>query len=372
MFLQRSIRAAADRRDMFRPENTHLTGQDEIVSVIPCKPQIQNSERSQLALNRSGKDEPLCYSAFCGYHGVLLYQELWGLIMKRREFLATTAAASAMICRPQSIFALDDDNMYRKEIGIQLYTLRNEIGRDVKATIKAVADAGYKQVECYGFPDADPMIEAARENGLAINSTHFNWDSVVNPDDKGVQPFGEVLDKASEAGIKHLVVPYLADKNRKTLDDYKLLCERCNKGAEQAKKAGIQLSYHNHSFEFQPMEGGGTGYEILIKEFSPDMHFEVDVFWIQLGGKDPVEMIKQLKGRVSQLHLKDLNKSIKAPMYSGIPQEAFEELGDGVISMQPILDAAKEAGVKICHVEQDHSPHPIKSIQQSMAHLKTL
>lgn len=292
--------------------------------------------------------------------------------MKRREFLATTAAASAMICRPQSIFALDDDNMYRKEIGIQLYTLRNEIGRDVKATIKAVADAGYKQVECYGFPDADPMIEAARENGLAINSTHFNWDSVVNPDDKGVQPFGEVLDKASEAGIKHLVVPYLADKNRKTLDDYKLLCERCNKGAEQAKKAGIQLSYHNHSFEFQPMEGGGTGYEILIKEFSPDMHFEVDVFWIQLGGKDPVEMIKQLKGRVSQLHLKDLNKSIKAPMYSGIPQEAFEELGDGVISMQPILDAAKEAGVKICHVEQDHSPHPIKSIQQSMAHLKTL
>ncbi|MFY9256881.1 MAG: sugar phosphate isomerase/epimerase [Fuerstiella sp.] len=292
--------------------------------------------------------------------------------MKRRDFLAASAAASALICRPQWLFASNDKDIYRNEIGIQLYTLRNEIGKDVKATIKAVADAGYKQVECYGFPNAEPMINAARENGLAINSTHFDWDSVVNPDDKGVRPFSEVLNKANDAGIKHLVVPYLADRNRKTLDDYKLLCERCNKAAEQAKKSGIQLSYHNHSFEFQPMEGGVTGYETMIKEFSPDMHFEVDVFWIQLGGKDPVEMIRELKGRVSQLHLKDLNQSIKAPMYSGVPNEAFEELGDGIIRMQPILDAAKDAGVKICHVEQDHSPHPIKSIQQSIAYLNTL
>ena len=292
--------------------------------------------------------------------------------MKRRDFLAASAAASALICRPQWLFASNDKDIYRNEIGIQLYTLRNEIGKDVKATIKAVADAGYKQVECYGFPNAEPMINAARENGLAINSTHFDWDSVVNPDDKGVRPFSEVLNKANDAGIKHLVVPYLADRNRKTLDDYKLLCERCNKAAEQAKKSGIQLSYHNHSFEFQPMEGGVTGYETMIKEFSPDMHFEVDVFCIQLGGKDPVEMIRELKGRVSQLHLKDLNQSIKAPMYSGVTNEAFEELGDGIIRMQPILDAAKDAGVKICHVEQDHSPHPIKSIQQSIAYLNTL
>ena len=292
--------------------------------------------------------------------------------MKRRQFLATAAATTAMISRPRSIFALEADNKYRKEIGIQLYTLRNQIKEDVKATIKAVADAGYKQVEPYGFPNADEMIAAARDNGLAVNSSHFDWDSVINPDQKGVRPFGEVLDKANDAGIKHLVIPYLADKNRKTIDDYKLVCERCNKGAEQAKKAGIQLSYHNHAFEFQPMEGGATGYETMIKEFSPDMHFEVDVFWIQVGGKDPVEMVRQLKGRVSQLHLKDLNESVKTPNYGGIPHEAFEELGDGVIDMEPIIKVAAEAGVKHCHVEQDHSPHPIKSIQQSMKYLKAL
>lgn len=292
--------------------------------------------------------------------------------MQRRQFLATAASAAALISRPHSIFALDEDNKYRKEIGIQLYTLRDQIREDVEGTIEAVAAAGYKQVEPYGFPNADHMIKAARENGLQINSTHFDWDSVINPDDAGVRPFSEVLEKAHDSGITHLVVPYLADRNRKTLDDYKLVCERCNAGAELAKKAGIQLSYHNHSFEFQPMEGGGTGYETMIKEFSPDMHFEVDVFWIQVGGHDPVKLIRQLKGRVSQLHLKDLNKNIETPKFSGIPKEAFEELGDGVIDMEPIIEAAAEAGVKICHVEQDHSPHPLKSVQQSMQYLKSL
>ncbi|MFK8114463.1 MAG: sugar phosphate isomerase/epimerase family protein [Rubripirellula sp.] len=292
--------------------------------------------------------------------------------MKRREFLGTSAALTFALTQSKSLLALDKDNRYRNEIGIQLYTLRDQIKKDVKGTIKAVADAGYKQVEPYGFPDANPMIEAAKDNGLKINSSHFAWDSVVNPDDKGVKPFAEVLQNAKDAGLSHLVIPYLADKNRKTLDDYRQLCERCNKGAEQAKQAGIQLSYHNHAFEFEPKEDGVTGYDIMIKEFSPDMKFEVDVFWIQVGGKDPVELIRSLKGRVSQLHLKDLNKEIETPNFGGIPKEAFEELGDGVISWEPILNVAAEAGVELCHVEQDHSPHPIKSVQQSIKHLSSL
>jgi sugar phosphate isomerase/epimerase len=292
--------------------------------------------------------------------------------MKRRQFIGTAAAASIALAQSRSLFALDPNNMYRKQIGIQLYTLRNQINDDVKATIKAVADAGYKQVEPYGFPDANPMIEAAKDNGLAVNSSHFAWDSVVNPDDKGVPPFAEILENAKQTGLTDLVIPYLADRNRNTLDDYKQLCERCNKAAEQAKQAGIQLAYHNHAFEFKPFAGGKTGYDVMIEEFSPDMKFEVDVFWIQVGGKDPVELIRKLKGRVSQLHLKDLNKSIDTPNYGSIPPEAFEELGDGVIPMEPIIDVAAEAGVKYCHVEQDHSPHPIESIQQSMKYLMSL
>ncbi len=291
--------------------------------------------------------------------------------MRRREFLASTAAAVATISTPGWVMALDKDNKYRNEIGIQLYTLRNEINKDVAGTLKAVADAGYKQVECYGFPDAEAMMKAAKDNGLAMKSSHFNWDSIFHPEQKGVPSFQKILDQAKDAGLTDLVIPYLHDKDRKTIDDYKRVVELSNKAAEQSKKVGIQLAYHNHAFEFQPMDGT-TGYQVMIDGFSPDMHFEVDVFWIQVGGKNPVELIRQLKGRVSQLHLKDLSKDLKTPNYGGIPKEAFEEIGDGVIDMEPIIKVAAEAGVKHCHVEQDHSPHPIKSIQQSIKHLAGL
>ena len=292
--------------------------------------------------------------------------------MKRREFIGTSAAISFAVSQPQLLMALDQDNQYRKEIGIQLYTLRDQIAGDVKGTLKSVADAGYKQVEPYGFPNAKPMIKAAKDNGLLVQSSHFNWDSVVNPDDKGVMPFKQILDSANEVGLKHLVVPYLADRNRKTLDDYRVLCERCNKGAEEAKKAGIQLAYHNHAFEFEPKAGGKTGYDIMSKEFSPDMKFEVDVFWVKVGGKDPVQLLKSLKGRVSQIHLKDLAKSVTTPDFGGIPKDAFKELGNGVIPMEPIIEVAAETGVDICHVEQDHSPNPLSSIRESIDYLNTL
>ena len=268
--------------------------------------------------------------------------------------------------------ALGKNNRYRKEIGIQLYTLRNQIKDDVAGTLKAVADAGYQQVEPYGFPNAGEMIRAAKDNGLAVNSSHFDWESVTNPGKEGVTPFEEILDQAVDAGLSHLVVPYLHEANRQTIDDYKRLAENCNKAAATAKTAGIQLSYHNHAFEFQPLKGKQTGYKVFMNEFSADMKFEVDVFWVAVAAEDPVKLIRKLKGRVSQLHLKDLKKGVPTPEFGRVPNDAFQELGDGVIDMEPIIRVARAAGVEHCHVEQDQSPDPIQSINQSIQHLATL
>ena len=102
------------------------------------------------------------------------------------------------------------------------------------------------------------------------------------------------------------------------------------------------------------------------------MMFEIDVFWVKAAGVDPVELIKKLKGRVSQLHLKDLKEGLALPTFGGLPEDAFQELGDGIIPMEPILVAAKDAGVVHCHVEQDQSPDAIASIRQSLKHLGTL
>ena len=223
----------------------------------------------------------------------------------------------------------------------------------------------------YGFPNCDTMIKAARDHGLALHSTHFEWETAVNPSDPKFSDFQKVIEKARKIELTHLVVPYLQDKDRKNLDDYKRVAGNLNKAAEIAKKAGIQLSYHNHSFEYLPMEGT-NGFEIFMKEFSPEMKFELDVFWVKAGGVDPVGLIKKLNGRVSQLHLKDLKKGLTLPIYNGMPADGFKELGNGMIEMEPIIEAGKAAGVAHCHVEQDQSPNPMASIKESIAYLKSL
>jgi sugar phosphate isomerase/epimerase len=268
--------------------------------------------------------------------------------------------------------ALAAGDRFRKTIGIQLYTLRNEIGKDVRSTIRAVADAGYFQGEMYGFPNCDPMIAAARDSGLELHSSHFEWDTVVSPKDEGMSDFLKIVEQAKDTGLSHLVIPYLHGNTRETLDDYKRLAANFNKAAAKAKEAGIQLAYHNHAFEFEPKDGGKTGFDIFVEEFGDEMMFEVDVFWVKVGGVEPVDLIRKLKGRVSQLHLKDLKPGMELPNFGSVPNDAFKELGNGVIPMEPIIVAAEDAGVAHCHVEQDQSPDPIASIRESMRYLRGL
>jgi sugar phosphate isomerase/epimerase len=292
--------------------------------------------------------------------------------MKRRHFLRTAFASSVALAGAPSVFALETDNAYRKNIGLQLYTVREAIKTDPGAALKAVAAAGYKQGEMYGFPNCDPMIAAAKDAGLALHSSHFEWDSVVNPKDEGLSDFMKILEKAKATGLKHLVIPYLADKNRSSLDDYKKVAANANKAAAKAKEAGIQLSYHNHSFEFKPYDGGKTGFDVFMEEFSPDMKFELDLFWVKVGGQEPAELLRKLSGRVTQVHLKDLKAGLTLPNFGSLPPDAFQELGDGIIPTEPLLAAAKAAGVEHAHVEQDQSPDAIASIKQSAAYLRSL
>ena len=292
--------------------------------------------------------------------------------MNRRHFLRTSVASSFALVSAPSLFALEADNAYRQNIGLQLYTLREAIKADPGAALKAVAAAGYKQGEMYGFPNCDPMIQAAKDAGLALHSSHFEWDSVVNPKDDSLSDFMKILEKAKATGLKHLVIPFLADKNRGSVDAFKKVAANANKAAAKAKEAGIQLAYHNHNFEFKPLEGGKTGFDIFAEEFSPDMKFELDLFWVKVGGQDPVALLKKLTGRVTQVHLKDLKAGMTLPNFGSVPPDAFQELGDGIIPTEPLLAAAKAAGVEHAHVEQDQSPDAMASIKQSAAYLRSL
>ena len=216
------------------------------------------------------------------------------------------------------------------------------------------------------------MIKAAKDNGMAVNSMHFDWNTVVAPTDAAMSDFQKTVDEARGHGLTHLVIPYLEAGQRASLDDYKKLASRMNQAAGMARKAGVQLAYHNHSFEFEPMAGGKTGFDVLMSECAPEMMFELDVFWVKAGGVEPVDLMKKLKGRVSQLHLKDLKAGLSLPVYNGMPADGFKELGQGIIPMEPIIKLAAEIGVVHCHVEQDQSPDPLASIRQSLKFLATL
>ncbi len=289
--------------------------------------------------------------------------------MNRRSFIYQACGVSLslpVLARPSRVPYLD-------QIGLQLYTLRNPIAQDLSKAIDEVANIGYKQVEPYGFPSpqAMEMIKRSRGQGMQVNSSHFTWDSLLHPEKKGVKPFGEVLELARKHGLSDLVVPYLSGKDREDLAGYEKTADTLNQGADQAKKAGIRLAYHNHAFEFKPMNKGKTGFDVFVERFSPDMFFEVDVFWVKLGGVDPVVQLAKLKNRVSQVHLKDLKKGSICPNFGKVEPDAFDEIGDGMIPMVPVMKAARNCGVKHCHIEQDHSPSPLKSVRKSLKHLNS-
>ena len=292
--------------------------------------------------------------------------------MNRRHFLTTSFASSFAVASAPTLFALAADNTYRKTIGVQLYTVREPLKANPSATIKAIVAAGYAQGEMFGFPNCEPVIAAAKEHGLALNSSHFEWDSVVNPKDDSLSEFKAIVDKAKALGLTHLVIPYLTEKNRSSADEYKRVAANANKAAAFAETAGIQLAYHNHSFEFKPFADGTTGFDVFIAEFSPEMKFELDLFWVKLGGLDPASLLNKLSGRVSQVHLKDLKAGIEIPSFGNLPADAFQELGDGIISTEAMLTAAHAAGVVHCHVEQDQSPDALASIKQSIDYLRKL
>jgi sugar phosphate isomerase/epimerase len=294
--------------------------------------------------------------------------------MHRRTFLQTTAGAAMAAGLTQSLLALPSDQRYMKSIGLQLYTVRNQLAVNLDATIQAVADAGYEQVELMQVLDADDVLTAIRDRGLNVTSAFFDWQTIANPQGNGVPSFNSILDKAQQIDLKYLVFGYIGKGFRETADQFRRHATEANVAGEKCRAAGIQLCYHNHSFEFAPLADGHTGWDILANAFDRDLvKFEVDVFWAAIGGRDPLELMRGLPGQVAQVHLKDLKGGTEVEYDEGrVAADAFQEVGDGAIDMAEVLRVAAEIGVEQCHVEQDQSPDPIASIGQSMLYLREL
>lgn len=306
--------------------------------------------------------------------------------MYRRTLLQTTAATvltaglTAKLSRP--LLALSPpatNNLLAKNgIGLQLWTVRNQMAEDPAATLKAVADAGYKQVELMDVIGSGEIVKMAKGLGLEVRSAFFNWETIGNPDNPDAPSIDAVIEQAKEYGLEYLVFGYIGREARNTEDKLKAIADRTNAASEKVVEAGMQLSYHNHAFEFEPLGGDAakatTGFDIFMERFdAKHVNFELDVFWVALGGWDPIETLKKLGQRVGQVHLKDLKSGVPTIYDEGkVPKDAFQEVGDGTIDMRAVMAVASENGVAQFHVEQDESPAPLESIQQSMVYVKKI
>jgi len=290
--------------------------------------------------------------------------------MKRREFLGTTAAG---LLAAELGLALPAEHKL-KAVGLQLYTVRDAMKSDFEGTIAKVAQIGYKEVEFAGYFDHSPKDVKALldKNGLTSPSCHVGYGVVQSK-------WAEQIDAAHVIGHKYIVCPWIDEKQRNEPDGYKTAAELFDKAGEQARKAGVQFAYHNHTFEFVPSEplGGKLPYDFLLESTKPDyVKMEMDLCWISVAGKDPIAYFDKYPGRFPLVHVKDMKKLPKgAEGPTTDPDKEMEdmtEVGGGVIDWKHIFANSEKAGIKHYFVEHDFPKDAFESIKKSYEYLRNL
>lgn len=287
---------------------------------------------------------------------------------KRRDFLRKAAVgltAAAVGTRwPKSLWA----NPYGKPVGLQLYTVRDQLEKDLTGTLKQVAAIGYTDVEIYslyGKPAAE-FSQLLKDNGLTASSGHYMLPDVEHNWQKHI-------DDAKVLGLEYMVHAILQPDERKTFEDYKRLAEVFNKAGAETEKAGIQFCYHNHNFEFKKW-GDTTAYDYFLKTFDPKLvKFEMDCFWLTHAGQDPVEFFKKYPGRFPLLHIKDMVDHPAPTQELDARMGEFAPVGHGTIDWKRIFAAAPEGGMKHYYVEQDYCEQPpLEAVKMSYEYLHKL
>lgn len=253
-------------------------------------------------------------------------------------------------------------------VGLQLYTLRDYLGQDVKGVLAKVAQAGYQEVETYGYsPEKQfwglspaEFKAALVANNLRTTSGHYEFGAFMRDgNEAGLQP---IVEAARACGQTYVVVPHLDEKVRATAADFPTVASRLNKAGTLCKAAGLKLAYHNHDFEFKALDGK-TLYDVLLKETDPALvEFEMDVYWVVRAGQDPVKLIQAHPKRFPLWHIKDMDKT---------RPELNTEVGAGSIEFRKLMAYASVAGLKHVFVEQENfAMDAYQSITQSAAYIK--
>ncbi len=287
----------------------------------------------------------------------------------RRSFIKSSSLFTAGLFLAPSLL----NNKKKSLIGLQLYTVRDAMQQNAPDTLAKVSKIGFTSVEgatytgTQNFYGMAPKAFSAllKENGLVMPSCHYRLGEEKTNGEivKGtmLHEWDRAVDDAAAVGLKYMVCAYLSVDERKGLDHYKYVADQLNIAGEKCKKAGIQLCYHNHDFEFIPQDNKYP-FDILLDSDKELVKMELDLYWVTKAGKDPIKLFNEHPGRFPLLHLKDMDNTA---------QHAFTEVGNGVVNFKEILKHSKKAGLQYFFVEQDKCPgSPFDSITQSLNYIK--
>jgi sugar phosphate isomerase/epimerase len=302
----------------------------------------------------------------------------------RRDFLriSATGALGALVISKSKMKTLANHisgpvvtDLKKFGVGLQLYTIRDAMGKDVPGSLKKVSDIGFKNLELasydngkfYGYAPAE-FKKMVNDLGMEIISSHA-----------GVSPKGITDDEAkkmaedhAKLGAKYCMQPYVADEDRKSVAGYEKMVAEWNKVAKIMKANGVQFGYHNHNFEFGTVEGKVPYFDIFLPEMDKNfMTMELDLFWTTKAGQNPVELFKKYPGRFQLFHMKDMYTK-EAPFFKTASSD-YAPVGEGLINFKEILAAKDIAGMKYFFVEQDSTKDgkPFDAIKTSITNLTT-
>ncbi len=263
-------------------------------------------------------------------------------------------------------FAQKDQPLYTAPLGVEAYTFRKSFPLDVAKTLDTVKMMGFTEIEGGGnrmTPEA--FRKLCDERGISIPSIGVGYDQLVKSPDS-------IIYRAKVLGAKYVMCAWIPHKDGVlTIDDAKKATEDFNKAGKILKDNGLIFCYHAHGYEFQPFENG-TLLDYIFNHTNPEfVSFEMDIFWMQFGGGDPVALLKKYGNRWKLMHLKDMRKGTIKDLTGGTSVENDVTLGTGEINIPAILKQAKKIGITHYFIE-DESNYVNEHVPQSILYLKSL
>src|ERR1700744_4747591 len=315
--------------------------------------------------------------------------------MNRKTFIQQTSmlAAAGILSPALSRAAFFIRPKAGDAIGLQLYTVAPLMEADAKGTLQKLAAIGYKNLESaggskglyYGYKPKE-FASMVKDMGMSWRSEHvggvpFTMATLMKlatsakdsakikqyapmiermPKTANLQDNAQQLaDEAAEGGLEYLVCAAIPTK---TMDDVKIAVDVFGKAGEACKKAGVQFAFHNHSFEFVPINGV-VPYDYIMANTDKDLvKSELDLGWATVAGHNPVEIFKKYQSRIPLWHVKDIDKTTKEPT----------EIGSGYVDFKPIFDAKNTSGMKYFFIEQDGPPKPMENVTNDYNNLKKM